>query len=196
MRAPLVLLLAVLPAIAQDLPVMRGTLLRRDPGVSSGELVLRDADGRLYHYRFDALTYVERENRPIDPSGLRSGDPIEIVSERLPGASLRSARSIHVLSPALPARHRTASAPERPAGDLTFSGLILHVSSARLILRPREGADQEILLSADTRCSDSGQAVDVARLRANMRVFVRAARDVSGKIEAREVVWGSVLSPK
>ena len=196
-RAAWLVLLFVFSAGAQDQPVVRGVLVRRDPGVKTGELTLRDAHNTVLRYRFDPHTYVERDNRSIDTSDLRPGDPVEVVSEAVPGATVRAARSIHVLSPAIPGRHPAAApAPDPPKSDLSFSGLILRVTTSRLVLHQHDGGDQEILLGPDTRFLENGDIVAPDRLRPNMRVSVRAGLNVSGKVEANQVVWGSMLAPK
>jgi hypothetical protein len=196
MRAALLVLLVCL-AGAQDLPVVRGVVLRRAPGAKSGELSLRDAQNVVLRYHFDAHTYVERDNRSIDPTDLRAGDEVEVVSEAVPGAALRAARSIHVLVPPAPLRHPPAAPAAEPApGDLTFSGMILRVNASHLVLHQRDGTDREILLRADTRCLENGDIVALDRLQPNMRVAVRAGLNISGKVEANQVVWGSMLAPK
>lgn len=201
MRAALPLLLLTVIALAQDLPVMRGVLVRRDAGVKAGELTMRTADGRVIRYRFDPQTYIERENRSIDAAGLRPGDPVEVVSEALPGGSARAARSIHVLLPAPPLQYFPAlssrgKVAEIEKGDLTFSGKVVRVSASRLVLHPREGEDQEIVLRPDTRYDNNGLIVALDSVKNNMRVFVRGARNGAGEIEAYQVVWGSMLAPK
>jgi len=202
MRAVFALLLFCVPAGAQDnLPVVRGVVLRRDLGLRSGELRIRDAHNALLRYRFDSHTYIEYDNRSVDASELKPGDPVEVVSEEVPGVPLRMARSIHVLPPVL--THRpptvspiTAAAARVAKANLTFSGLILRVTPSGLVLRTRDGVEQEILLRPDTVCISNDEVVGTGRLAPNMRVSVRAAANVAGKVEAYQVVWGSILAPQ
>jgi hypothetical protein len=202
MRAVFALLLFCASAGAQDdLPVVRGVVLRRDLGLNGGELRIGDAHNALLRYRFDSHTYIERDNRSVDASELRPGDPVEVVSEEVPGAPLRIARSIHVLPPVLTRRHPpvsplAAAAAQIAKANLTFSGLILRVTPSRLVLRPRDGIEQEILLRPDTICVYNDGVVGTGRLAPNMRVSVRAATNVAGKVEAYQVVWGSILTPQ
>jgi hypothetical protein len=201
MRAVLVILLFCYPAGAQDSPVVRGVVLAREAGPKGGELKLRDARNNELRYRFDAHTYVERDNRSIDAAELQPGEPVEVVSEAVPGSLLRAARSIHVLSP-VPIRRRPPAKPfdtwaaDVRKADLTFSGLILRVSESRLFLHQREGGDQEILLRPDTRCANNGETVAANNLKPNMHVFVRAAKNEAGETEAYQVLWGSMLTAK
>lgn len=179
---------------AQESPVMRGVVIRRDAGGKSGELQLRAADDRVLKFRFDPQTYVERNNRSIEVAQLKAGEQVEVVSEAMPGAVLRTARSIQVLTAALVERHRPQL--ETPRGDLTFSGLVLRLTDSRLVLHQREAGDLEILLRRDTQFLDNGESVAPENLKPNMRVFVRGGKDVAGKVEAYQVVWGSMLAPK
>lgn len=195
MRAAFAALLLCTCAVAQDLPVVRGVLLRRDLGLSTGTLTLRDSHNLVLRYRYDSHTYIERDNRSVEAAALRPGDPVEVVSEDVPGAEMRAARSVHVLSGAPVDRHPIPKQPDAPSGGLEFSGLILRVNSSSLILHTRTG-DQEILLVPATHCFFNGGAVSQALLVPNMRVFVRANSNVSGKPEAFQVLWGSMLEPK
>ncbi len=192
MRAAVALLLVCLPVAAQDLPVVRGVLVRREASV----LTVRDPGNLLLRYGFDSHTYVERDNRPIEAWELRPGDRLEVVSEAVPGMPMRAARSIHVISPGPVERHRAAAVEALPTGDRSYSGLILRVTPTSLILHLRQGGDQEILLRPDTRCLENGEIVSTAALAPHMRVFIRAGANVSGKPEAYQVLWGSMLDPK
>ena len=200
MRVAIMVLLFTLLTLAQDSPVSRGVLVRRDSGVKSGEFSVRSSDSRVVRYHFDAQTYVERDNRAIDTGQLRPGDPVEVVSEAMPGASLRAARSIHVIPPAPPRPHLTtlpvrAGAAAIAKGNLTFSGLILRLTESRLLLHQRDGSDREILLRPDTRYADNGETVAAASLKPGMRIFVRGAKTEEGEVEAYQVVWGNMLAP-
>lgn len=200
MRLAFSVLLCLL-CLAQESPVVRGVLVRRDAGVRSGELTLRAPDNRVLKFRFDPQTYVERDSRTIEIAQLKAGEQLEIVSEAIPGAAIRAARSIHVI-PDAPPQHRLPTPPLRVApveiakDALTFSGLVMRVSANRLVLHAREGGDQEIVLRPDTRYIDNGDAVAAAALKPNMRVWVRASRNEAGQVEALQIVWGSMLDPK
>lgn len=178
---------------AQDSPVLRGIVVRRELSVRSGVLTVRAGD-LVVKFHFDGRTYVERDNRPIEGAQLRPGEQVEVVSDAVSGTELRNAQSIHVIPVKLVERHRPPL--EKPKGDLTFSGLILRLGNGRMMLHRREEGDIEILLRPDTRYMVNGDLVSAENLKTNMRVEVRAARDVAGKVEAYQVVWGSMLAPK
>jgi hypothetical protein len=190
----LVLAILCLAGLAQDSPVVRGVVVRRELGIKSGVLTVRVTDDRVLRFRFDTQTYVERENRPIDAERLRAGDKVEIVSDALPGAAMRTAQSIHVLTPKLVERRPPPI--ETPKGDLTFSGLILRLGNSRLVLHQRDNENVEIVLRPDTRYLDNGESVAAQNLKPNMRVSVRGSKNVAGNVEAYQVVWGSMLAPK
>jgi hypothetical protein len=82
------------------------------------------------------------------------------------------------------------------SANLTFSGVIYRLTPERLVLHIRERADQTILLRQDTSFLENGGSVDAASLKPNMRVFVRAGKDIWDQVEAYQVVWGSILAPQ
>jgi hypothetical protein len=216
-----VLLVAALISAAhvppQNAGLLRGVLLERDSQTDGGEFSLRVPGNQVFRYRFDAKTYVVREERPIDVPRLRPGDKVEVVSDPVSGSLLRYARSIHVIDPVPPPRATTRPVsgldprfdtglgpaltpglgpphePPFPRGDMTFSGVVSRLSDGRLVLRTRNAGEQTILLRQNTRFVADGETVAAAELKTNMRVFVRAGKDVFGHVEAYQVVWGGIL---
>ncbi len=184
--------------------LVRGVLLERDTPAASGELSVRAVDNQVFRYRYDAKTYVERENQMIDVRRLEPGEKLEVVSDTVPGSVLRYARTIHVSQEPPPPRSlaarmrasRTIADRSLPAGTLTYAGVVFRVSGERLVLHTREGGDQSILLRKDTRFLENGESVEAETLKPNMRVFVRAGKDLYDQVEAYQVIWGSILDPK
>ena len=185
--------------------LVRGVLLERDTPTGSGEFSVRLADNQVFRYHFDTKTYVERENQMIDVPRLQPGEKVEVVSDTVPGSVLRYARTVHVFQDAPPPRSLTAgrlrayrAATERsvPTGTLTYSGVVFRVTGERLVLHTREGGDQSIPLRKDTRFLENGESVEAETLKPNMRVFVRAGKDLYDQVEAYQVIWGSILDPK
>jgi hypothetical protein len=207
----------------QNAALLRGILLERDAQTDGGEFSVRAAGNQVVRYRFDAKTYVEREERPIDVPRLRPGEKVEVVSDPLSGSLLRYARTIHVIDPAPPPRTATrpgsrldpslnpglaplfgpavtsvlgpAHEPLFPRGDMTFSGVVSRLSEGRLVLRTRTAGEQTLLLRQNTRFVADGETVAAAELKTNMRVFVRAGKDLFGHVEAYLVAWGGILLP-
>jgi len=186
-------------------PIVRGVLLERDQQGPSGEFSVRIADNQVFRFQCDRKTYVERESQMIDVGRLKPGEKVEVVSDQLAGAVLRYARTVHVILPEAPPRPlsqgrlraaRDAADRAIRTGNLTYSGIVSRLSAERLVLRMREGLDQTILLRKDTRYLEDGGIVDSASLKQNMRVFVRAGKDLYDQVEAYQVIWGSILNPK
>jgi hypothetical protein len=183
--------------------LVRGVLLECD-AKSVGELSIRTADNEVLRYHFDRKTYAEREERLIEVTRLVAGEQVEIVSDRTPGSLVRYARTIHVVEAKAPPRPVSQSRP-RPynpkldavrTGNLTYSGVVYRLNPSRVMIHTREAGDLAILLRADTRYLSNGMVVGADELKPNMRVFVRAGKDVYNDIEAYQVIWGTILDPK
>jgi hypothetical protein len=162
---------------------------------------------------YDTKTYVEQENRLSSVAKLHKGDEIEIVCDVGPDASLRYARTVHVVeSPtekaaaqmqysqgryAVPRRQPVRDDPLQsdlflPRGTLTFAGLVCQLNSARMVLRTRSGEEKTIYLRPDTRYMKDGGMTAADALRLNTRVYVRGSQNLDGEIEAFQIIWGGV----
>jgi hypothetical protein len=207
MRLSGVLMLAAWVSAAQtpqSAALVRGVLLECDRQVASGQFSVRLPDNQVFRYEFDKKTYVEREEQLIDVPRIHPGEKVEVLSDSLPGSVLRYARTVHVLDnvparrPPNPNRFRSANrlAEERvPTGTLTYSGVVFRISGERLALHTRDGGEQSLLLRKDTRFLQNGEIVDPATLKLNMRVFIRAGKDLWDQVEAYQVIWGKILEP-
>jgi len=219
MRFGVVLLLTFLLAAqtpGTSPPPVRGMLLERDAQTDAGEFSVRSGDNHVLRFRFDAKTNVERESQSIDVSRLRPGEKVEVVSDALPGLVLRYARNIHVVEDPPPpralgqSRLRTRDSADRrfpdgnpladpleaslSAGNLTYSGVVAHLSGDRLVLHTRDG-DRTIQLRVDTQYLENGDLVEAAALKTNTRVSVRAAKDLYDQLVGYQIVWGQILDP-
>lgn len=185
---------------------MRAVFLESDLRVEAGEFCIRGPGNEVFRYRFDAKTRVERRGSSTTTtiSLLHPGETLEIVSSSIPDSPLRYAVSVLAVDP-LPTP-RIAPHPRTLTlgtqiesqfrrGDMTFSGVVSFLADGRLILRTRNSGEQTILLRQDTRFLESGNVVRGSDLKANMRVFVRAGRDLFGHTEAYQVMWGGFLQP-
>jgi len=196
----------IMPAPA---PVTRGVVLERDSQPAAGEFAIRLDNCEVLRYRFDGHTNVGREDYAIDVPRLRPGERVEVLSDAVPGSLVRYAREVHATDRALQTAGRprarsltsgvpgaySADDPLFSRGDLTFSGVIGHLNTGRLVLHTREG-ERTILLRDDTRYLDNGEIATAAALSPNMRVFVRAGRNLYDEFEGYQVVWGQILLPK
>jgi hypothetical protein len=189
---------------AENAALVRGVLLECDAR-APGELSIRSADNRVLRYRFDGKTYAEREERLIEPGRLAAGEMVEVLSEAIAGYPLRYARTIHVIQPVPPPRPQTLgrlraydpkTEPVVRTGNITYAGVVFRLNSQRVVLHTREAGDLSILLRQDTRYLADGQLVDAGSLKPNMRVFVRAGKDLYNDVEAYQVIWGTILTPR
>ncbi|MFN7997337.1 MAG: hypothetical protein U0Q18_27215 [Bryobacteraceae bacterium] len=209
MRLSLSLFLLTMGLMGQTLgptALLHGQLIEcRSPG-DSGELTVRTGSGLEFRFSFDAKTYFEKRDEHVTYAGLDNGDWLEIVSDQIPGDPLRYARTVHVIDRRLAARSARMVTAHRwkndmledlfPRGNVTFAGVVGHVSGGRLLLRTHTGGEQTILLRQDTRFLSGGAQVDVTSLRPSTRVFVRAGKNLDDQLEAYQVVWGDILEPR
>ena len=204
MRACCLFLLTPLIAAAQfPAAEQAGVLLERDTNVGAGQFSLRAPDNEVFRYQFDAKTVVQRDTLAGNMGHVRVGDQMTVDSDAVPGSLLRLARFIHVLNaaPLTLADNRVRNASfsfllDRPpqTGNLTFSGVVARLNGQSLVLRTREG-EQTLIIRRDTRYVANGDTVGAAALLPNMRVFVRAGRNLYEQVEAYQVIWGSILDP-
>jgi hypothetical protein len=169
-----------------------------------GEISIRTTDNQVLRYQFDRKTYAEREDRLIEAARVAPGEQVEIVSDRTAGSLLRYARTIHVIEPKAPPRPLSqgrlrAYNPKMEnvrTGNLTYSGVVFRLNPTRVMIHTREAGDLAIQLRNDTRYLQNGVVVEAGDLKTNMRVFVRAGKDVYNEIEAYQVIWGTILDPR
>jgi len=186
-------------------PSLSGVLLERDADATSGQFAIRDSDNQVYRYIFDAKTAVDRDGFTVNIERLTPGDKLQVDSDAVPGSLLRYARVVHA-APLPPAnltysdsrfRTPTRSILERAPnlGTITFAGVVSRLNSGTLVLHTRSGL-QTLIIRTDTRYVDNGDTVEAAELRPNMRVFIRAGKNLYEQLEAYQVIWGSILEPK
>ncbi|MGE5647088.1 MAG: DUF5666 domain-containing protein [Acidobacteriota bacterium] len=179
---------------------VRGTLVDWDAG-PSGDLSVRLQNNHVVCFRFDRATAVERDGVRASLPDLRKGDMVEIAAGRGPNARLPRARSLRVVAmrrdapprAARPAAVFSALDDLYPRGDLALAGVVRSLSPGRMVLRTRTAGDTEIVLRDDTRYFGGGRESAYSGLAVNARVFVRAGRDLDGRVEAYQVTWGAIL---
>lgn len=186
--------------------VIRGVLIDCDDAGAAGEFSLRaKGTNQVYRFRFDAKTYVEREEQRVSMQGLQKGDTIEVVADREESVAVHYARTVHVIEAsrqprpgALPGLRSYRASPIdllAPRGNLTYSGVIARLSVDRLVLHTRQEGEKTILLRLDTRYVEGGSMVEAGELKPNTRVFIRAGKNFEDQIEAYQVIWGEILQP-
>ncbi|HEX3747974.1 MAG TPA: hypothetical protein VHW09_28780 [Bryobacteraceae bacterium] len=201
MRVCLLLLTPLIAWAQFPAPEQAGVLLERDLNVDGGQFAIRAPDYQVFRYTFDPKTLVHRETLSGGMEHLRLGDHIVVVSDPVSGSLLRYARDITVSKPAPQISDARPSADRFPlldlsphTGNLTFAGVVARCSMQSLVLHTREG-EQTVLIRHDTRYVHNGDTVEAAELHPNMRVFVRAGRNLYEQVEAYQVIWGSILDP-
>ena len=187
--------------------VIRGVLIECGDSGATGEFSLRARSAnQVYRFRFDAKTYVEREEQRVSIQGLQKGDTIEVVADRDESVAVHYARTVHVIEAPRPPRPAALSGRLRsyranpmdllaPRGNLTYSGVIARLTAERLVLHTRQEGEKTILLRLDTRYLEGGTMVEAGDLKPNTRVFVRAGKNLEDQIEAYQVIWGEILQP-
>jgi hypothetical protein len=196
---------AILSAEEAPIGIIHGELISWKGATGSGELHVSN-EGRSYQCGFDAKTYFERDGQRIAPPAMANGDRLEIVADRKPGTTVCYARTVHVLSP-----HNSRITPiDRygfrtwpdpteqwfPRGDMTFSGVVMRLDSHAVTIRTRNDGEQRLMLRSDTRYLGNGIRVDAHALKPNMRVFIRAGRNLDDEVEAYQVIWGKIVQPE
>jgi hypothetical protein len=177
--------------------LMGGVLLERD----ASEFSIRAADSRVFRYRYNGDTHVERDHEIIAMVGLPLGERVEVISEKQEGMPLRYARTVHAIPPApLPrpaGQNRAPSTledPPLPYGSFSIAGLVYRIVPGAISLHTRAG-DLDVILRADTRYRADGAIVDPSALKLNTHVFIQAGKTLYEEIVAYRVLWGSILRP-
>ena len=177
--------------------IVRGALIDCD----ATQLTARTADNHIYRFVVDGKTFIERDSFRISCGKIDRGERLEIVSDRSIDPAERYARLITVINPAARSRHAPLT-PEDPTlsfaprGSLTFTGVVLRLDGDGLVLRTRMDGEKWILVRRDTRYREAGLVVEPSSLQSSTRVFVRAGTNLDGQVEAYEIVWGEILTPR
>ena len=186
--------------------IMRGELIRWEVRGFAGDLSIRDAMHRVHRCRVTPDTYMTRQTLRVTPVGVKPGDFLEVVADLRDGPESCRALTIYVRAsdPALVAARGPLTIPPQriimdnlwPRGALTFAGVVQRLEPDRMIVQTRKDGSQTFHLRSDTVYTAEGRVVELARLAVHTRVFVRAGRGFEGEMEAYQVVWGGIVTPK
>ena len=152
----------------------------------AGKVLFRDAQNHVFSCFFDQKTYIERSNQRVTFATADPGDRLELVTDHLTGCYLRMAQIVD--KPMVPVKL------VRPAPTMSVAGIVVRVFPDLLVLKLRKGDEEFLRLRPDTQFLEQGQASSAGSLRANTLVFIRAARNFYGEVEAYQVIWGQILS--
>jgi hypothetical protein len=192
------------PATPTEMPpgLFRGAVVAWSGTAASGDLTIHAGQSATLFCQFDSHSYMERDHRRISVASLNPGERVEILADHKPGFNTCYARTVAVIDPAAEraaerARQTRTQPVARtsfftPAGDRTFAGMVIRVTSRALTLRTRAG-ETTLTLRPDTRYLDDGVRLDAAALHVNTHVFVRAGKTIEGVLEAYQVMWGKIL---
>ncbi|HEX5432079.1 MAG TPA: hypothetical protein VFW83_08945 [Bryobacteraceae bacterium] len=196
--APVLLLSA--PAEKEMPPgIFRGAFVSWKGTPAAGQFTIRTAADALLSCHYDSLSYVGRNHERAGVAKLEPGDPLEVLADRKIGSRQCYARIVQVINPQIarePATAkrspRIAALPFAPRWDRTFAGIVIRHDGKALTIRTRTG-DETMALRPDTRYLSGGLRIGPAALSINTHVFVRAGKDIYGKLEAYQVMWGDIL---
>jgi hypothetical protein len=65
-----------------------------------------------------------------------------------------------------------------------------------MVVQTRKSGSKTFHLRPDTVYTAQGRLVEPGLLEVHTRVFVRAGRGFEGEMEAYQVVWGGIVTPK
>jgi hypothetical protein len=197
--AVVLLITATAGAAEIEMPTgfVRGAMATWEGTPTLGQITVRAADGSLSSCGYDFRSWFERAHERIAVSKLLPGDPLEVLADRKPGTRACYVRIVHVLDPPVrvnPRRVAAIKAPDPPVlrGDQTVSGVVIRREGPALTVRTRT-EERTLLLRPDTAYFGDGLRLDASALAVNTHVFVRAGRNMDGRIEAYQVMWGSIV---
>lgn len=196
----------LIPGWAQEsrlIGIIQGELLQTEIAGRTGTLVVRGTDNRVVRCSYDEKTAIDRDTFRLGPQALRPGDRLEIVSDRrISSDTPCHARSVHVLDKQVASQigqrslvrtYRSQLDWIAPRGNLTFAGVVTQVGADSMVVRTRTAGPMTFLLRQDTRYLGDGAPVELSGLAVNTHVFVRAGKNLDDRVEAFQVVWGSIL---
>jgi len=184
------------------LGIVRANLSHWEGSWEGGSLHLKLDSGADYACQFDGRTFFDRERARIQISRLKSGDRLELVTDRTTVQQKRCyARMVRVLPPGTPEGFTWGSitrATEHfaPRGMIEYSGVILASDAKWLVIRTRAADRHEIRMRPDTKIMLAGYPAQASALDVNQRVFVRAGLNAEEELEAYQIIGGDILQPK
>ncbi len=168
--------------------------------VEGGRVTVELADGRKVGCAVDHRTYVDRERRRIGLTELKTGDFLELVTERHGPGQPCFARMIHLATGALRfgGRHKVgqvtrATETISPRGNVQMGGVVRQLQPERMELRTKQGESHWLRLRPDTAYVQDGVRVGREDLGLNSRVSVRCGYAMDGELEVYQVAWGGIL---
>jgi len=173
------LITIVTAAWAQDgeelpLGIVRGKVSEPESSGLRGRFLLTAESGRQTRCSFDERTWFESQRVRVSVAAFGPADSVEVlVDQRLQtdGSRRCYARTVRLMEPNAPAPN-----PRRPV----YRSVTEHIIPRGLLLRP------------DTRFLEGGVASHRDNLPVNQTVFIRAGKNIEGRLEVYQVIWGEI----
>jgi hypothetical protein len=200
------LITIVTAAWAQDreelpLGIVRGKLSEPESTGLRGRFLLTAETGRQTRCNFDERTWFESQRVRVSVNSFGPADPVEVlVDQRLQADGSRRcyARTVRLIEPNAPAPnprrpvYRSVTEHIIPRGDLTFSGVVTGFTTDSVLVKTRSAPARPLLLRPDMRFLEGGVASHRENLPVNQMVFIRAGKNLEGRLEVYQVIWGEI----
>lgn len=200
------LITIVTAAWAQDgeelpLGIVRGKVSEPESSGLRGRFLLTAESGRQTRCSFDERTWFESQRVRVSVTAFGPADPVEVlVDQRLQtdGSRRCYARTVRLMEPNAPAPHprrpvyRSVTEHIIPRGDLAFSGVVTGFTPDAVLIKTRSAPARPLLLRPDTRFLEGGVASHRDNLPVNQMVFIRAGKNIEGRLEVYQVIWGEI----
>jgi hypothetical protein len=203
----LVLLLPLWGAEDEDLPlgIVRGKLSEPKAEGLRGSFLFTAESGRQTRCAYDERTWFESQRVRVSAEAFSPTDPVEVlVDQRLRSDGTRRcyARTVRLVEPNAPPPnprrpvYRSVTEHIMPRGDLAFSGVVTGFTEDSLLVKTRNTPARPFLMRPDTRFLERGVVSDRANLPVNQVVFIRAGKNIEGRLEVYQVIWGEIVTGK
>jgi hypothetical protein len=186
-------------------PLSTGLLVEWTGSDTVGHLVFRTARDEIHRCAFTGRTYFELEHRRTRISAIRSGEPLEVLSEKVISPPSCRALIVRVLrqQPAAaqgsPRLRRPFGSPTEsfaPRGNLSLSAIAVRVEEPYLWIRTRSGESHMLVMRDDTRLAGSGLPATWNTIPLQRPLHIRAGRNAYMELEAYSIIWGEILQPE
>ncbi len=184
--------------------ILQGELIEWQVQAGAGSFSIREADNQVHWCRLEPETYITRQSHRVSAVGVRPRDQLEVIADLRKGGCV--AVTIYVRPPETARRYPRLMLPPPPRtnfmdnlyqrGNMTFAGVVQRLDQEMLVLKTRAGSQLLFQLRPDTVFSAWGKEVDSKSLAPQTIVYVRAGNVFGGDMEAFQIVWGDILTPR
>lgn len=183
--------------------VPMGILEGRLVAVAAGKLEMVLEDGAALSCLVDGRTFVDRARERLSLKDLKTGDFLELVTEREGLGGQCFARMIHVVSVErrFAGRGKVGSVKRStesfaPRGSLTVTGMVRELQANSIEIKTRQEGTMRFRVRPDTSFVRDGVEVGAREVDRTQPVFLRAGYDFNGELEVYQVAWGAIVQPE